>query len=133
MIDRLIEETFLKNSTTPLESREKLFRDLFNGARVKLKSFKEDKEKSLLDRWNKSRTNRNDLIRLMLQIESSNLPAALDKLLPSDPEKPTVSEREEHYPFFLTLTSLTTVGSDLEGILPPHETFLSTKSEGEKL
>lgn len=81
MIDRLIEEAFLKNSTTPLESREKLFHDLFNGARVKLKSFKEDKEKSLLDRWNKSRTNRNDLIRLMLQIESSNLPAALDKLL----------------------------------------------------
>jgi hypothetical protein len=93
MIDRLIEEAFTnQNNMATIESREKLFGDLFHEARVKLASLKDASKPSLLDRWSKSRTNRNDLIRLMHCIESSNLPAKLDALLLRDPEKPTVSK-----------------------------------------
>lgn len=92
MFDRIFEE--VTKQEVDQTAVEKILFPYFEAARFKLANPKKNGSPTLLQRWKKSRTNRNDLIRLMWEFELLNIPEQLDALIPIEPGKPTVS----HHP-----------------------------------
>lgn len=95
MFDRFIEEATTAEDQSTVE---KILFDGFEAAHVKLAKLKKEKSPTLLQRWEKSRTNRNDLVHLMWEFEMSNIPGQLDALVSTPPGKPTVSTMNSKRP-----------------------------------
>lgn len=93
MIDRLVEEIHnSKNINNPSKPKlEALILELFLKAKIRLAEIDDKESPTLLKRWEATRTNRNDLVKLMLEIVLSDLPSRLDTLLPSEETQASVS------------------------------------------